>query len=43
MHPFLKVSRVVLMVSMIPAILQPSAHAEDKERLVKHPTIYRTM
>ena len=43
MHPLLKVSGVVLMVSMIPAMLQPSAHAEDKERLVKHPTSYRTI
>src|SRR6266849_10737915 len=51
MHPFyssrwprfLKVSRMGLMVSMMLAILQLSAHAQGKERLVKHPTIYRTI
>src|SRR5260370_7678019 len=51
MHPFyssrwprfLKVSRMVLMVSMMLAILQLRAHAQGKERLVKHPTIYRTI
>ena len=43
MHPFLKVSRVVLMVSMMIAILQPPATAQEKERPVKHPTLYRTI
>src|SRR5260370_10376216 len=43
MHPFLEVSRAVLMVSMMIAILQPPATAQGKERLVKHPTVYRTI
>ena len=43
MHPFLKVSRAVLMVSMMLAILQPPATAQGKERPVKHPTFYRTI
>jgi hypothetical protein len=43
MHPFLKVSRVVLMISMMLAILQPPAHAQGKDRPVKHPTFYRTI
>ena len=40
MHPFPKVSRAVLMVSMMIAILQPPATAQGKERPVKHPTFY---
>ena len=43
MHPFLEVSRAVLMVSMMIAIFQPSATAQGKERPVKHPTFYRTI
>jgi hypothetical protein len=43
MHPFLEVSRAVLMVSMMIAILQPPATAQGKERPVKHPTSYRTI
>jgi pimeloyl-ACP methyl ester carboxylesterase len=51
MHPFfsscwlrfLKVSRMVLVVSMMLAIFQLPAHAQGKERLVKHPTFYRTI
>jgi hypothetical protein len=43
MHPLLKVSRVVLMASMMLAILQPPAHAQGKERLVKYSTLYRTI
>ncbi len=43
MHPFLKVSRVVLMVPIMVAILQPPATAQGKERPVKHPTVYRTI
>jgi pimeloyl-ACP methyl ester carboxylesterase len=34
---------VVLMVSMMIAILQPPAHAQGKERLVRHPTFHRTI
>src|SRR4030081_3170874 len=51
MHPFysspgprfLQVSRMVLVVSMMIAILQPPATAQGKERPVKHPTFYRTI
>jgi hypothetical protein len=43
MHPFLKVSRGVMMVSMMLAIIQPRANAQGKDRLVKHPTFYRTI
>src|SRR5882762_8114086 len=51
MHPFyssrwprfLKVSRMRLMVSMMIAILQPPAAAQEKERPVKPPTLYRTI
>ncbi len=43
MNPFLKVSRAVLMVSMMIAILQPPATAQGKERPVKQPTVYRTI
>src|SRR5437870_10165540 len=49
MHPFyssrwprfLQVSRMVLAVSMMLAIFQLPAHAQGKERPVKHPTFYR--
>jgi dipeptidyl aminopeptidase/acylaminoacyl peptidase len=40
---FLKVSRMVLVVSMMLAIFQLRAHAQGKERLVKQPTFYRTI
>src|SRR6266436_4553132 len=51
MHPFysfrwprfLQVSRMVLVVSMMPAIFQLPAHAQGKERPVKHPTFYRAI
>src|SRR5437588_7393397 len=51
MHPFysspglrfLQVSRIVLVVSMMLAIFQLPAHAQGKERPVKHPTFYRTI
>src|SRR5580693_9542001 len=51
MHPFypshwprfLQVSRVVLGVSLMLAIFQLPAHAQGKERPVKHPTFYRTI
>ena len=51
MHPFyfarwlgfLKVSRMVLVVSMLLAIFQLPAPAQGKERLVKYPTFYRTI
>jgi len=43
MRSFLKVFRVVLMVSMMLAILQPPTHAQGKERPVKPPTLYRTI
>src|SRR5256714_867379 len=51
MHPFnssrwprfLKVSRMVLMVSMLLASFHLPAHAQGKERPVKHPTVYRTI
>jgi len=33
MHPLLKVSRVVLMASMMLAILQPPAHARERNVL----------
>ena len=40
---FLQVSRVVLVASMVLAIFQVPAHAQGKERPVKHPTLYRTI
>ena len=40
---FLKNSRSVLVVSMMLATFQPPAHAQGKERPVKHPTLYRTI
>src|SRR5258708_36670981 len=40
---FLQVSRMVLVVSMMLEILQLPAHAQGKERPVKHPTFYRTI
>src|SRR3989449_1646102 len=51
MHPFysshwprfLKVSRMVLVVSMMLATFQLPAHAQGKERPVKHPTLYRAI
>src|ERR1700736_3353955 len=51
MHPFypsrwprfLQVSRMVLVLSMMLAIFQLPAHAQGKERPVKHPTFYRTI
>src|SRR5438128_965536 len=51
MHPFyssrwprfLQGSRMVLVVSMMLAIFQLPAHAQRKERSVKHPTFYRTI
>ena len=51
MHPFyssrrtqfLQVSLMVLVVSMMLAIFQMPAHAQAKERPVKHPTLYRTI
>src|SRR5467141_3298505 len=51
MHPFysspgprfLQVSRMVLVVSVMLAIFQLAAHAQGKERPVKHPTFYRTI
>jgi pimeloyl-ACP methyl ester carboxylesterase len=51
MHPFyssrwprfLHVSLMVLGVSMMLAIFQMPAHAQAKERPVKHPTLYRTI
>ena len=42
-HRFLKNSRLVLVVSMMLATFQPPAHAQGKERPVKHPTFYRTI
>src|SRR6266478_3190757 len=39
----LQVSRMVLVVSMMLAIFQLPAHAQGKERSVKHPTFYRTI
>ena len=42
-HRFLKISRMVLVVSMMLAIFQLPAHAQGKERPVKHPTFYRTI
>jgi pimeloyl-ACP methyl ester carboxylesterase len=39
----LQVSRVVLVISMMPAIFQLPARAQGKERPVKHPTVYRTI
>jgi len=51
MHPFysprwprfLHVPLMVLVVSMMLAIFQMPAHAQAKERPVKHPTLYRTI
>ncbi len=51
MHPFyfarwlgfLKVSRMVLVVSLMLAIFQLPAHAQGKERPLKHSTVYRTI
>jgi hypothetical protein len=43
MRLILAVFRVVLVVSVMLTILQLPAHAQDKELLVKHPTIYRTI
>src|ERR1700730_16894734 len=51
MHPLyssrwprlLQVSRMVLVVSVVLAIFQLAAHAQGKERSVKHPTFYRTI
>src|SRR5258706_14932838 len=43
MPPFLKVSRCLLMFSIMIAILHPPARAQGKERPVKHPTFYRTI
>src|SRR5260370_3623229 len=51
MHPFyssrwplfLQVSRMVLVVSIMPAILQLPAHAQGKECPVKHRPFYRTI
>jgi hypothetical protein len=40
---FLQVSCMVLVVSMMLAIFQLPAHAQGKERPVKHPTFYRTI
>ena len=42
-HRFLKNSRLVLVVSMMLTTFQPPAHAQGKERPVKHPTFYRTI
>src|ERR1700730_12291764 len=50
MHPFyssrwrrfLQGSRIVLVVSIMLAIFQVPAHAQGKERSVKHTTFYRT-
>ena len=51
MHPFsfarwlgfLKVSRMVLVVSMMLAIFRLPAHSQGKERPMKQPTSYRTI
>src|SRR6267154_5524032 len=51
MHPFcpsrsprlLQVYRMELVLSMMLAIFQLPAHAQGKERPVKHPTLYRTI
>src|ERR1700746_1371682 len=40
---FLKVSCMMLVVSMMLAIFQLSAHAQGKERSVKDSTLYRTI
>src|SRR5882672_2569420 len=40
---FSQVSRMVLVVSMMLAILQLPAHAQGKERSVKQPTFYRAI
>src|SRR3981189_2198486 len=40
---FLHASRIVLVVCMMLAIFQLPAHAQGKERTVKHPTSYRTI
>src|ERR1700738_3296769 len=48
MHPFyssrlIQFSRMVLVLSMMLAIFQLPAHAQEKERPVKYPTVYRTI
>jgi pimeloyl-ACP methyl ester carboxylesterase len=43
MRHFFPISRVVLVASMVAAIFQVPAHAQGKERPVKHPTLYRTI
>src|ERR1700722_13695105 len=51
MHPFyesrwprfLQISCMVLVFSMMLTIFQLPAHAQGKERAVKHPTFYRTI
>jgi len=40
---FLKVSRMVLVVSLMLAIFQLPVHAQGKERPLKHSTVYRTI
>jgi len=40
---FLQVSRMVLVVSLMLAIFQLPAHAQGKERPLKHSTVYRTI
>jgi pimeloyl-ACP methyl ester carboxylesterase len=40
---FLKVSRMVLVVSLMLAIFQLPVHAQGKEDLLKHSTVYRTI
>ena len=42
-HRFVRVSRIVLVVSMMLAIFQLPALAHAKELPVKHPTLYRTI
>ena len=42
-HRFLQVSRMVLVISVMVAVLQLPAHPQGKERSVKHPTFYRTI
>ena len=38
----LRAARVALMASMMLASLPPPVQAEGRERLVEHPTFYRT-
>src|SRR6266404_3585618 len=40
---FLEVSRMVLVVSLMLAIFQLPVHAQEKERPLKHSTVYRTI